>query len=1412
MKLLKGLFTDTQPLDNPPSTWIDGKNMLMSKKYQGIANEWGFLKLSITYYDVNKYPIGVIPVLGTSKFLVFSFITDNDGLAIYSEIGVIDADNNFSYTAVIDSIKDSTNSLNFVPDRQVSGEACLNNEGEIVCAFTDNYNKPRVINCSDDFSVFDEKQILMFPESIQSDLDISIVDGGVLPAGAIFITSKYMYNDGSFTNNGTISEASYIIEDSSSNSYNYIFGSPTGVLTNKALKLQYTNLDTVYSSIVISAIIVEAGIVKAYEVGIVPITSTNLTYIVTGENLEPIELLELTSKIEAYKTIKSITTINKQLLLANSKKRSEFKFQKYANLIELEVKSTLLTVDTTATSSKVKEFNSDKATLMHDEVYAIYIAPVFKDNTLGYLYHIAGRAVEPISASSGNNAHILDENTEISTLITAPNIATYTDLKLDASTDSDDSAIGTNPKYFQTRCTAIVTTGTQCKPAFWENEDEVYPNNDEYDSTLDYDGTTSLSTVDLRGQKVRHHRMPDISWLRDNFYSADDEYGYNKLDTLSLIVKNLKIPTIYKEEIQGFKFFFAKKTPENSLILCNDITHYMGSDVTISNKDSLLNTGGNFDIQDYVNGIVIQLPINSSDYIERVKCHAADLLINKPSIQATHIKQLLKIYYYYNTIITQKSNDSNVGLVNYFLQGTIIDNAISNNYRNKKITNVQYVPNNTVVYVEGKKVDNTYGEEFLHFIVNNSVTKNYHNVIWKPLNDFLVGRQYNDSNQGILLQKTGAILYSLCQYKENVHLGFDTQTDFISFPKYYSINYLENNGSNVSGAYTIYDNFDLYGGDSVLSDNCYLAYGLRFLNDVASADVAKGIKLLHRYLAPTRTNLSLRNLDALNGAYSNFYPKILTFDWLTDLERQYNPVIGYNIDFSKRNNLDVVECFNISNKYFQSQPDRIIKGTKRDNLQQFETWKEFLANDFYEFVTNFGQIENIQGLSNGELLIQTTNALHKTRSITRIGTDANDAILGTGDLFEFPPQEVQPDNKGSIGTIHQQACKLIPQGYVSIDSKLGKLTIVGESKKEISSEGLHNFFRDYGGTNKIKDLSYTDDCPITFNGYNIEYDSYFNRLLVSKKDFTIKEIYLGGLYASTNDFPIVDDWVEYNNDPNLRFVIARNFGSYLYQLQVNDITTGITTISYVDPQDSTFFDDNSFTLSYSFDYGCWAFFHDYTPNYLFRLRNNILLSVARPIYSTPVLNDYTNKFYQHNNNLCKAIYYNHDIVDGIQMGTPYKSYIIPVFNDINTFLTQSILWISYVQENDKNIMKNESFDLILLWNTNQCSGDTNLVVYTNINDWYGSNLRKVKENWIFSQFKNLVDDEQLEFIQGGNGTEITTISGNISSIKEIQFKNRFCDKWLAIKLVYNNTKAEDSLTQNNILLTEIDIVKQQLRR
>ena len=54
MKLTKGLIRDTHPSDNPIGSWIDGRNKVLSKKLQGVTNEFGFLQLSNSYNPLNN--------------------------------------------------------------------------------------------------------------------------------------------------------------------------------------------------------------------------------------------------------------------------------------------------------------------------------------------------------------------------------------------------------------------------------------------------------------------------------------------------------------------------------------------------------------------------------------------------------------------------------------------------------------------------------------------------------------------------------------------------------------------------------------------------------------------------------------------------------------------------------------------------------------------------------------------------------------------------------------------------------------------------------------------------------------------------------------------------------------------------------------------------------------------------------------------------------------------------------------------------------------------------------------------------------------------------------------------------------------------------------------------------------------
>jgi len=1446
MKLIKGLKRDTHPTDNPSGSWIDGRNKILSKKYQGSINEYGFLRISPNYNIFNnKIPIGVIPVAGSNgKFIVFSILCSIDGTALNSEIGYCDANDNFNYTEVINSSIDVNNDLAFSPEHQISGEAMLNNNDEIICAFTDNFKKPKFINLSDDFSTWDIRKLYLFPETIEADVTGEISEGGNLPSGVYFFICRYKSKDNSYSNYGTVTEPFYIFEDSLSNNYNNISGSlQGGINTSKSIKLSFTNVDTIYSHLCISCIKVENNVTYAYDVVELAIgNSTNIDYLVTGDNFTVTEFLTLNSKYDSYEKIKKFTTINQQLYATNLTKRKEFKYQKYANLITLLVKSTLLEdLEDVNDSSKIHEHNSLKSSLMHDEVYAIYAAPIFKDNTIGNLYHIPGRDVAVISQSTGDNNHIALENEKIANIKTDPN---YSNLGLDDSIACDDDTLGSEVRYYQTRNCAIYTGSENILfPSFWENQNETYPDSDEYDSTIDYDGTTDITSlnpskaIDYRNQKVRHHKMPDITWLKNNLYLSEDNYGYNKLDTLNIIISNLVIPEGYEDIILGFKFYFAKKNPDNSLVLCNDITHYMGQDVALGTNEGTLNTGGNFNIN--AGGNSINMPLTG---IERIKTHNIDLLKNKPAINPSYVKQHLRLFYKYTNILNVTSTDCPVGLVNYFNETAASWGANSKlnylgtnyNYMVRKITNGQYIPNNAVVNINGIQVNNLNSESGYVFQLNNSNLSNW--AVIQGEFGSIGGTNDEDITGSLVL--TGAVLYSLMNYKTDVHLGFDKQSDYISFPKLYKLTNLTKANTTLGNkTYYVYKDFDLYGGDTVISDNCYLSYGLKSAINYGDSYYQKGTRVLHRYVAPTRNNSSLRSLT--NSTYGNFYPKINTFNWLNGLESQYDPEIGYNNDYTKREDFEglILVPFNYSIKYINRYPKRIIRTVLKTNTEQYESWKEFLNNDYFELKSNFDEIINIQGLSNGELIIHN-QGLYKTRSITRIGTDNKEAVLGTGDLFEFPPQPIMDDTFGNLGTQHTHACKLTPIGYVAVDAKLGIVYLINDGIKILSNEGLRNFFKQYAKTNDSNYSNfYIDDNPITYNGYNIEYDERFNRLLISKKDFVPKQSFINN-YGSifTTNQELIDDptqWYLINIGSPEKHLFYKSDRELAYIYAVYD---GISiTRTYIRPNDTTYFDNKSFTLSYSLEYDCWAYFHDYIPDCLFRLRNNILLSLSsessESAYSDTKIG--YSKLFLHNNPLNKGIYYNYELVDNAQLATPYTSFVTPIFNSnmfgiqnpsspLNNrylgYILHSILWESYLKEtaenNDNFPLIYKTFDRILLWNSLQSSGIVDLIPFDSIapnplTDIYNSNVRRKKQKWQFNNFNNLVIDTNNAFIQGGdNGNSYDIVTANIDTVNQKEFfqKSKICDNWTAVKLIYDNKIADDLITQYELLFTNIEMV------
>lgn len=91
MKLINGINTDVQPIDQPEGTWRDANNIVISKLYGAVSNDDGFKELlsagnTINYPASEIRPIGFIPI-DNPRTVVFS--TDIAGAGTISEIGIL---------------------------------------------------------------------------------------------------------------------------------------------------------------------------------------------------------------------------------------------------------------------------------------------------------------------------------------------------------------------------------------------------------------------------------------------------------------------------------------------------------------------------------------------------------------------------------------------------------------------------------------------------------------------------------------------------------------------------------------------------------------------------------------------------------------------------------------------------------------------------------------------------------------------------------------------------------------------------------------------------------------------------------------------------------------------------------------------------------------------------------------------------------------------------------------------------------------------------------------------------------------------------------------------------------------------------------------------------------------------------
>jgi hypothetical protein len=1066
-----GLYSDSNPLNQPKDTWRDARNILISRLKDTIVLEEGNEILTdIDGIDVLKaYP------LPDESIFIFGLTS----LTNTSVVGLVDINGDYE-SIIIDNL------LNFKKENKISCEIEFNAQNERIIAFTDDLNPPKYLNIDDiPFALDGNKALVnagdindmyLFPESNPPVINFDILkNSGNVKTGVVFATFSYKNNDGTQTNYHDIFGPITISKDEGG-TYKQLDGDPANTGSGKSVSFSLTNVDTRFDKINLAILSINDGIITASSIKDVPIVTSNLNVVYTGtETVQTLTLEEVIIKNPLYTKAKVLAAHQDRLYLGNLETEEDISLQEVANGVSINYNTMLITANNIAEKAGFKT-NQAKG-FMHGEVYAFYLTFELTNGSLSRAFHIPGRQ-SLVGDSFVNDIPGFGLN---------ENAFKFEDTSNKAGSNYTTSTIDGNPVI-------SVTTSSlsNSNMGYWQNEDETYPSD----------------FPDFPNQNVRHHVFPSVGKVKTTHYSTDNSYGINKLDTLGIDVKlNVAIPDELKSKIKGWFIQYAVPSISNNIILAEDMIHYAAQPISTQlpvDADVVWSAGGNF--KTFVNSGGDSFTTNLR--YNYLRATPFDLIKNKPSISPTYIQthliynktNLNKLYANegVNGVEVYKSGASpgesnlSVGVIDLTTQ-TTTSNYMESNYR-RVLTN-QYLAQDTI---DGD-IYNLECQETLLLELNSDLSVLTDELLTMEVNAF--GAGYDASLFSNSTQYQTA-LYTIGQLKQNVYLEFISQ-------QLASTNKLQTDLS-VSTA-TLRN---IRGGDTVVSQHSYISKtkGSPVIPTVYSKN--SGICMFYSFLCHSRNNSNLRH--ETNNDVTKYYPKSdpesffinptaptggLTIDFANgELLNSF----GYNSDYTLINEFNDTIIATPDQETVSNLPHRVIRsGIQQRSAINSSSWRTFLANDYYETNKNRGEIINLSSL--GDIfIIHHQYGLFRTASNYELRTSALEVTLGNTDIFEVFPKEPVISQQGYLG-IQDVSCAIICKaGYFWVDTLSIKCFLMSPNLEvaEISNYGIRNFLRSVINIFSISNILLGDGLTACFDEFN-------NRIVLtqinpdSNKSFTL---------------------------------------------------------------------------------------------------------------------------------------------------------------------------------------------------------------------------------------------------------------------------------------------------------------------
>lgn len=1306
MKSSKGLFSDTSIYDTPPGYLVFAKNLLLTDKLGVIENEPGFTKLStITGGQV----IGALGILdNTVVWLVINGISE---IGILSSTGV--------YTKVINDngLLPGGSSLNFSINAPIKAEYYLNYDGERIVAWIDANNTPKIINL--DNPSFQTADLELFPAADISNPTVSVLQtGGSLLTGVYKILYRYEDADGTLSSYSAFSKPVSIIQDSNTlgtslAGTSLVWGSPAGVATSKGIQITITPTDSNWSFVRLAVVKIINNITTIEEFEKIAVSSTISTVYTGSETATTLTFEEVLTPNAIYKNAGAIGQLNNKLYLADLFTEESIRLQKYCLNVKLFWTSQLQSnLDGGNVSVTKERSGTDYGSFQHGEVYAFYLQ--FRDTKTGLWtvgFHVPGLPYDSgIWAVQGYDTVIAPApNSAYNSGTGSPPFKTY---------QLEDAGV--------TNAGAFNVTGMQGNLGVWKNENETYPDTDDFDSSVDYDDITPLAGGHyFRTRPVTHHKFPTLRFMKSTVYPGVANYGKTQLDILSVGVNNVVLPAELQNRFSAYRLVYAKRDLSNATVIGNSQLFFYGTGWT---TNRLKPTAANVSHNRFGVGDLIALDSKPDPGVgtdtatfnkyaagaEYIRFHAFNTQVDLSTVAPTYLRQEYLTIYNQNGISAADPADPRILTDDIapsanrkwaLYSPSAINAAIvaaTQAYRFRNVKFMQYLPTGAIITDNNTVIDHTTGENCM-LLKNNIVGLNGGAVVGNSAAKFINCVKNSGTTNAlfhIYQNQHRTYLSSLCVLKTDVYSNFYSQ-DLVAT----DIEIKKSGGVLPTSSGVSY----IRGGDTQVGFHSVQTQGPyaddKNLPDNTPSNDGRGVRAVSYFVTESPKNLNYRYKD-VSDIQSSFFsnsnlPKTLNANatnlFLGQTDLFQSPKYLYNSDYSTLNdtgiNLSPYNPFSISVTKF---PNTIAASLIAGNESIAPSWKNFLASDRYTMPRNRGRIVNLQGVGNQKLYIHMENGLFLTKDRISLKTTAADVTLGSGNIFDVTPFEIVSIDQGYGGTQNKFGCVLTKAGYVFTDVSQGKIFIhTGESLQEISKNGLRQFWRD-----NIDPV--IGDNPFQQNGVVINYDELYNRLLISFK---------------------------------------KTDGTYI-------------------------------TASYSPQLESWVSYHDYDPDVFIALRGNKVFSVKNRNGNA--------EFYRHNVGEYGKYYQTDDsiyplLADVVHNNNPYQT---KIFGSIN--------WVTQVIDSTNATVPADTVDFITARSINKTTGKVEIEQYVNSSEVYVANTRYTETAWSFNKFRDLALKPltvplTLDFYNNYNVNPAA-----VDSNKDWYDKGRFVDNYMVVRFEYSN--------------------------